>query len=998
MRLNKYWLNAVTVWISLGLVVPPAMASQLSPNLTQTSQKTPPTVTSDSPEVGGIKVPAAVPLSAVTNSEVAVPTVGAKKSTETTTQAAKAEVKKEINMAPKTTALKPEDLVQKEAVKPSGQEVAPQPVAKPAPVKEVPASALSQTAEMNAAKAPRAADVAKVEQAVAATTDDGLPRGKAQPTVSTPMRAADKKAVSEAEKKREEEGVYFNVSGEDIREIIKQISRVTNKNFIIDDKIRGEVTIISEKKMTKEEVYEAFLSALDVAGYTTVPGPAGLIKIVKKRDALTKPIPIYTDKTPYTDKFITRLLTLKNISAIDMANAIKGLVSKEGNLFAYPSTNTLIITDSGTNIDRIIRMVQELDTEGPQEVLEIIPVEYADVNDMADKITKLFGGEQSSSSRPTRRATTRRGVRNTPAATDALPTLSKVISDERTNSLIILASKITIAKVRDVIRRLDKPLVGPDEGDIHILYLKNAKASEIAEVLTGITQAAQQNTNQPGNQQRRGATAARTTRTARQPAAPNEAFEALFGSIKSIRADDNTNALIIQANAKDFRLLVDRIIAKLDIPRRQVYIEATIMELNISKGRELGTGALGGLNINLGGNDFALFGNTFPFIPSITSNSGVGGSTTDNPIAITPPFSDNPINFPKFFAAFIAQSDETELNVLSTPNILTLDNTEARIKVGDTVPFLTGSALTTGGVQTSNIQREDIALELVVNPQITEGNNVRLKIKQTIEDFSQANNPLEATAGPATSIREIDSEVVVPDQQTVVIGGLMQDRDSSRKTKIPLLGDIPILGYLFKATSHAKRKVNLLIFLTPNIIREPQDFLLVLKKKLDQRNRFIDDHFGERNRKRIRETISRHNDTILEFESATSSINEPEFLPTDPLLGDPQLNGGLEVGTPLPPESIQSANDLSSIESPSSDTRRGKKQPRGSSTKISIEDFSDLAPTDSKGQATPPPPSAPVEAPKAKKSAKAAPPPPPPASSSKEPENTSLPSDIDLAF
>jgi general secretion pathway protein D len=660
--------------------------------------------------------------------------------------------------------------------------------------------------------------------------------------VSVQIRPADKDLVKKAEEAREQKGITLNVSNQNIGEIIKQISRATGKNFILDGKVRGEVTIISDKKMTPDELYEAFLSALDVAGFTTVDGPAGLIKVVNKRQALASPIPIYTKKTPFTDRMITRLVQLKNINSSDMATAIKGLISREGNLFAYPQTNTLILTDTGTNIDRIVRLVNELDTEGPQEVLEIIPISFADVSDMADKVTKLFGSEDQPKRRPRR------------SSKDALDddSISKIIADERTNSLIILASKITIARVKEIVRKLDRPLEGPEDGEIHVLYLKNAKASELAEVLTGVTQAVKSSQNQRGPKP--------------PPGAPNTDVEGLLGSIQSIKADDSTNALIIQANAKDFRSLVERIIDKLDIPRRQVYIEAFIMEVSVRKGLDLGTGAIGGKPLSFGGNSLALFGNTFPFIGDVTSTGSIGGATTNNPIEITAPFSDTAINFPRFFAAFVAQQSDTELNILSTPNILTFDNTESRIKVGDTIPFRTGTALTTGGVQTSNIQREDVALELVVKPQITEGNNVRLTIKQTIEDFSEATNPLEAEAGPATSIRELESEVVVPDKQAVVLGGLMQDKATRRQTKIPILGDIPLLGYLFKGTSSAKRKVNLLIFLTPYIVREPQDFLVMLQKKIQERNQFIDEHFGERARKKIRMQIAKHNEKLIDYQ------------------------------------------------------------------------------------------------------------------------------------
>jgi len=835
MKSVKTVIQQVAFWVAAFSVVGPVFAADLSPNIAAPAAKTPPSAET------AIKVPAAIPLEAMPAADTKAPSIGAKRGDTITVQ---------------------ETLIA-ETITEKGQT---------ATAAEIPSTAGQETRPTGFA--PKTGEQAELIMRAA----ESGPSGRAEAAVSIQMRAADPETVAAAEKKRQEEGVYFNVAGEDIREIIKQISRLTGTSFIIDDKIRGNVTIINEQKLTTDEVYEAFLSALDVAGYTTVSGPAGLTKIIKKREAMSSPIPIYTDRTPYSDRFITRLLTLKNISAIDMANAVKGMVSKEGNLFAYPATNTLILTDSGTNIDRIIRLVQELDTEGPQEILEIIPIEYADVKSIADKITQLFGTSstgRSSQARPTRRA--RRG-QEAAASTDALPPLNKVLWDERTNSIIILASKITIAKVKDVIRKLDRPLLGPEEGDIHVLYLKNAKAVEIAEVLTGITEAAKKDQpNQP-----RARTAASTARgrtgSARQPSVPQAEYQGLFGSIKSIRADEQTNALIIQANAKDFKVLVDQIISKLDIPRRQVYVEATIMEVSIRSDTSLGTGLLGGTVINAGGNKMALFGNTFPFIPNITTTSSAGATTTTNPISITPPFSDSAINFPKFFAAFIAQQGDTELNILSTPNILTLDNTEARIKVGDTIPFLTGSALTTGGVSTSNITREDIALELSVTPQITEGDNVRMVIKQKIEDFSNATNPLEATAGPATSIREIESEVVVPNGQTVVLGGLMQDKDTRSVTKVPLLGDIPIIGWLFKGTSVSRRKVNLLVFLTPTIIREPRDFLVVMQKKIEQRNDFIDEHFGKKHRKKLRATMQKHNQRILDFQSATTHLSEPDLL------------------------------------------------------------------------------------------------------------------------
>ena len=193
--------------------------------------------------------------------------------------------------------------------------------------------------------------------------------------------------------------VYLNVQDQEITDVIRQISKATKRNFIIDGKVKGKVTIISEKMMTREEAYQAFLSALEVAGFTVVSGPAGMLKLVALKDAVSSPIPIHVDSTPYTDSFITRLVTMENISALDMSNAIKGLISKDGNLMAYPATNTLIITDSGTNIDRLMKIIKELDQEGPQQTVEIIPIHYADAKQVASMVLNLFESSSGGASR-----------------------------------------------------------------------------------------------------------------------------------------------------------------------------------------------------------------------------------------------------------------------------------------------------------------------------------------------------------------------------------------------------------------------------------------------------------------------------------------------------------------------------------------------------------------------------------------------------------------------
>ncbi len=684
------------------------------------------------------------------------------------------------------------------------------------------------------------------------------------PLVSQPLRPVLPETLTETQKKLEEEGIYFNVADEDIREVVKQISRALGKNFLLDDKLKGKITIISERKMTKDEIWEAFQSALDVLGYTIVQGPAGLLRIVAVRDALSNPIDLYSDASPFTDRFITRLITLKNISASDMANVIKGLVSKEGNLFAYPVTNTLILTDSGTNIDRLLKLINELDREGPQEVLEIIPILYANAKDVATKVTQIFETERAGGATPTPRKGKEAAVE-----LEEAPRLRKVISDDRTNTIIVLASKMAIKKVRDLIKKLDSPLVG-DEGEVHVYYLKHANAKDMATLLGAL---AGQVAKEKEKDKKGGTTAAGAA--AAKPPEPTVA--ALVGGAEfsgkfNATADEATNALVITASSKDFNTLVDQVIAKLDIPRRQVYVEALIVELVSDMQRDLGTGVFGGKTINIDGNELALFGNTFGFLNNPLTTPSLGAAHTGDPISITPGPGATSIDVPKLFAAFQAQQSNVETNVLSTPNILTMDNEEAEINVGEKVPFPSSTQPTgTGLAPFTTFTRENITLSLKIKPQISESDTIKLTVEQKDDNVKQGT---EASAGgPTTTTRTLKTSIVAQNGQTVVLGGLMKDFNSTAVRKIPLLGDIPVLGYLFKTKARTKKKANLVVFLTPNIIREPRDFLAILQKKINQQNAFIEKNFGKAEQRQIRQTLATHAEHLLKFGAACDQEN-----------------------------------------------------------------------------------------------------------------------------
>ncbi|MBL7685872.1 MAG: type II secretion system secretin GspD [Deltaproteobacteria bacterium] len=654
-----------------------------------------------------------------------------------------------------------------------------------------------------------------------------------------------------------DDGMFLNAVDTDIREIIKQISKVTGKNFLIDDKIKGKVTILSEKKMTTEEAYQAFLSALEVLGFTVVSGPGDLVKIIPLKDALVNPIPIFKDDSPFTDSFITRLITMKSVSALDIAAAVKPLISKEGNLFAYPATNTLIVTDSGTNIDRLLKIIKEMDTQGPEQVLEMIAIKNAAAKDVADKIQKLYLDQQGGAAK-------RAGAK--PGELDDIPYISKVISDDRTNSIIVLAAKRAVSKVRELVARLDRPLEGP-QGKIHVYYLKNGEAAKMAQVLAAMTSGSGSKSSTPGAPSTPGARPGAVTAGGGAPVTAE--FE---GGVK-VAADESTNSLIITATQKDYETLVKEVIEKLDIPRRQVYVEVVIMELTVDKNRQLGIQGQGGATFSAGGNKIIGFGSalggTASGLASALSGASAGGIVSQNTISFPTTNADGTVknvNVPAFGAILTALQQDRDVNILSTPNLLTLDNEEAEIIVGGEEPFPTGSTLTTGGNTTFNVTRQNVGITLKLTPQVSEGDMVKMKIKQEVTAVVPgASEAVLTSVGPSTTKRSVTTVVVAKDQQTIVIGGLIDDKQTIAESKIPFLGDIPLLGNLFKTKKRTKAKTNILVFLRPYIIRDTTDFLKILQKKVEERNMFIEQNYGRTQQKAIRESIRSHASELLEF-------------------------------------------------------------------------------------------------------------------------------------
>jgi general secretion pathway protein D len=650
----------------------------------------------------------------------------------------------------------------------------------------------------------------------------------------------------------EEELVYLNAIDTDIKELIKQIAQATGTNFLIEDRLKGKITILSEKPMTKSMAYQAFLSALEVMGYTTVNTPGGLVKIINTKEAVTEPIDIFTENTPNTDKFITRIVQMQNISANDISTVVKSLVSKEGNLFAYPQTNSLIITDSGSNIDRILRIAKELDREGPQEVIEIIPIVNADAGDISEKVLELFENqfEDDSKSTTTRR---RRSRRNTTEKLDEAPSLSKVISDERTNSVIILGSKRAIIKVKALIARLDTPGEGV-EGKIHVYYLKHANSTEMAEVLSNLVSGT-------------------SSRSSKSKKDDNSGAVQLEGGVK-VTADASTNSLVITASPKDYETLINQVINKLDIPRRQVFLEAMVMELTVTKSKTLGLSGNFGKIFNIGGESITGFGGLSPlFSNAISSIAGAaggisGGGFSDRTISIGS--GDTAVEIPAISAIIQALQTDNNVNVLSTPSILTLDNQEAKIQVGQEVPVRSGRTVSTTG-ENFSITREDTGVILTVTPQTSESDTVRLNLSQEISDVASVGSE----DGPTFSKRTVDTVVVAHDKQTIVIGGLISDSQDVTIGKVPFLGDVPIIGNLFKNKQVNKRKSNIIVFLTPYIIRDKSDYLAILEKKVAERNLFLELNYGVSQRKQIRKGLESHASNLLQYVDRVNAKGNP---------------------------------------------------------------------------------------------------------------------------
>ena len=614
--------------------------------------------------------------------------------------------------------------------------------------------------------------------------------------------------------------VYLSMDFTDVElpVLIKFMSEQTKKNFIFDERVQGKITIISPRRVTLEEAYDVFLYVLQAKGFTTV-SQGNTIKIVAAREARQDTIHTGVSKDTASAEFITRLVPLQFLESAEVVPLVTPLVSKDGMVSAFGSSNTLLLIDSRANIDRIVTILSEVDSAGTPGVLRVYPLAYAVSTEAAKTLTSIYLEGGTAAAAPAARTRVRTGQIR-PARGVAV----KFIPDTRTNSLIVYAGQELQDDVAELLKKIDVP-ASAGSGKINVYYLENADAEEVSKVLASLSE---KRSGTPG-----AAPAPAPGRAAPPPATGGGVVSAeLEGGVK-VTPDKATNSLIIVGSSNDYETLLG-VIRKLDIRRRQVYVEAVIMEITLDKNRDLGaefrgaiqTGGSGavitGSNFDFQGNINQLFASLATGNPLVFAGTGlIAGGIAGN---VTLP---DGTKIPAVTAVLRAAQSRNNINILSSPHLLTLDNKEAEIVVGSNVPFITSQARdSTNLANTINtVERKDVGITLRLTPHIHESDFVSLDIFQESSAIAADSLLNASTVGPTTTKRSAKTSVLVKSGDTVVLGGMMQETFTNTSSQIPLLGDIPLLGNLFRFKSVSRQKTNLLIMLTPRIIRDPSQML-----------------------------------------------------------------------------------------------------------------------------------------------------------------------------
>ena len=660
----------------------------------------------------------------------------------------------------------------------------------------------------------------------------------------------------------EEEGmVSMDFENVDIRVVIKYISDLTGKNFIIDQNVRGPVTVISPTKIPLDEVYRVFESILEVRGFVTVPS-GKVIKISSKKDASKRNIAMSVgsslEQIVPEDTIVTQLIPLQYADVQKIRTSLGQLFSKDSSVIAYPVTNTLIVTDISSNIHRLVRIIKELDIPGYETKITVVPIRYAAADTMAGELSQVI---EEAGKVPGAPPTPRR--RQKAGQITSSEKNLKIIPDERTNSLIILANDLDTKQVLDLIKRLD---VETERTNIHVYFLKNTNAEDMAKVLNSIV-------------------------SKRKPKGGEEPT--------LISEDKGTNALIIDATQESYADLV-KIIQKLDVVRDQVLVEVLIAEISFDKTFELGVEWIDMDQNGVGFPDVANMGagrsNAEGFAQSDFGQGlaswaagGVAGTIGSSPgknglsLGFIQKMAGTGTSLPDFAVMLHALQTNSDVNILATPQILTMDNEEAKIKVVRNIPYVSKIQI---GNDNSNdyqdIEYKDVGIELTITPHISKNKMVRLEIHQKISSLTSGEVSGGVTLTPETFDRETETSVIVKDDHTIVIGGLIRDDWFDAENKIPILGDIPLIGLLFRTNSTRKVKNNLLIFITPRVVRTTQQIadLTNLKRhqtpEIDSRMKGREKEMAEREAEIRKKDAKAYKDLKATYADQLRSMKEYE--------------------------------------------------------------------------------------------------------------------------
>jgi len=591
-----------------------------------------------------------------------------------------------------------------------------------------------------------------------------------------------------------------NYKEADIRQIVEAVGAVTHKNFIIDPRVNAKVTMLSTTPMTPDAFYEAFLAILEVHQLAAMQS-GDVIKIIPNATARQYGGPLGTSGAAGADDIVTQVIQVKNVGAAQLVPILRPLIPQFGHLAAHPGSNMLIISDRAENVTRMINIIHRIDMSSDDDI-EVIPLQHASSSEIVRVLTALTQQPRA----------------------DGAPVTTSLVADARTNSVLIGGDRADRLRLRTLITHLDTPL--EDGGDTQVRYLRYADAEELATKLQQHFQG-----QQVAAAGAAGATAGTHT-----------------GEV-SVWADTQTNAIVVNAPPKMMRSLM-QIVDKLDIRRAQVLVEAIIVEVLADKTAELGiTWAVEGSASTspISATNFPAFG---PGVVQLAGAAG-GGDGTTNPASLIGEgitmgigrISDTGVSFAAILRALEGDADT---NIISTPSIVTTDNEEASLNVGQEVPFVTGSFTSTGGNIGSvnpfqTIQRQQVGVKLTITPQINEGDSMLLHINQEISNIAQS---AEGAVDLITNQRIVETTVIVDDGQILVLGGLLEDTMRESEQRVPILGSIPVLGAIFRSQKTNKVKTNLMVFIRPKILRDAARISTetnakynLIKDILDQKNR-----------------------------------------------------------------------------------------------------------------------------------------------------------------